>query len=153
MLLDCPPSLGVLTANALVAATHLIVPVTPRLYALKSAALLGDLVANLHRGAGATVKLLGLLVTIFDENVGLDVTLYRLLQEKIESEFGDFMFSRVIATSSAISEAETGGRPVVARTPQSPAAAAYMTVAEEVLARLRMDEAGLLGSFSGSAAA
>ncbi len=145
--------MGILTANALVAATHMIVPITPRLYALKSAAVLGDLVATLHRGAGATVKLLGFLVTLFDDKAGLDVTLYRLLQEKIESEFGDFMFASPIAFSTAISEAETGGKPVVARSPSNSAAMAYVAAAEEVLVRLRMDESGLLGSFTGPEAA
>jgi len=153
VLLDCPPSLGVLTANALVAATHMIVPVTPRLYSLKSMAQLGTLVASLHWEAGATVKLLGILVTLFDENVGLDTTLYRLLKEKIEGEFGDFMFPKPIASSVAISEAEAGGRPVVVRAPKTSAALAYVALGEEVLARLRQDEAGALGSFVGTAAA
>ena len=145
VLLDCPPSLGALTAQALVAATHMIVPVTPRLYSLKSMAQLGGLVASLHRESGATVKLLGVLVTLYDERVDLDVTLYRLLKEKVESEFGDFLFEKPIALSPVISEAEAGGKPVVTRAPQTSAAGAYLALAEEVLMRLRQDEAGASG--------
>jgi len=143
--LDCPPSLGALTATALTAATHMIVPVTPRLYSLRSMAMLGSLVAELHREQSATVKLLGVLVTLFDQNICLDVTLYHLLKERIEREFGDFMFSRTIAHSVTVSEAEAGGKPAVVRAPDSAAAAAYRVLASEMLDRLEQDRAGTLG--------
>ncbi len=152
VLLDCPPSLGLLTANALVAATHMVVPVTPRLYSLKSMAQLAARVATLHREGASSVKLLGILVTMFEENTSLDMTLYRLLKEKIEGEFGDFMFARPIARSAAISEAETGGKPLVVREPRSPAAAAHVQLAAEVMDRLRRDELGTLGALLASAA-
>ena len=127
------------------AATHLIAPVTPRLYSLKSLAQLGSVVAALHREAGATVKLLGILVTLFHENTSLDVTLYRLLRDKIEYEFGDFVFAKPIAADGAIVEAEANGRPVVVNAPDSAAAAAYATLADEVLARAHRDRMGTLG--------
>jgi chromosome partitioning protein len=150
--LDCPPSLGVLTATALTAATHMVVPVTPRLYSLKSMAMLGHLVAELHREQLATVKLLGILVTLYDDKTCLDVTLYRLLKERIDEEFGDFMFSRTIAHSVLVSEAEAGGKPVVVRAPDSVAGAAYRVLAEQVLERLGQDRAGQLGVFAGDEA-
>jgi chromosome partitioning protein len=86
VLVDCPPSLDLLTINALTAATHMIVPVTTKFYALKGMALLGDVVATLHEQIGASVKLLGILVTMFDRKTALDVTIYRLLKEKVERE-------------------------------------------------------------------
>jgi chromosome partitioning protein len=144
VLIDCPPSLDLLTINALTAATHMIVPVTTKFYALKGMALLGDLVATLHEQIGATVKLLGILVTMFDKKTALDVTIYRLLKEKIEREFGDHLFSVLIAKSVVVSEAEAGGLPVLLRDPESRAAAAYHALADEVVERLRPDVAGLL---------
>lgn len=137
VLVDCPPSLDLLTINALTAATEMIVPVTTKFYAYKGMALLGDLVATLHEQVGATVKLLGILVTMFDKNTALDVTLYRLLKEKVEREYGHFLFSTVISRSVVLSEAEAGGTPALMRDPESRAAAAYQALADEVLDRLR----------------
>ncbi len=136
VLLDSPPSLDLLTVNALTAATHMIVPVTTKFYALKGMALLGDLVATLHEQIGATVKLLGILVTMFDKKTALDTTIYRLLKEKIEREYGSYMFSTIISRSVVVSEAEAGGLPVLMRDPDSAAAGAYRGLADEGVGRL-----------------
>jgi len=144
VLLDCPPSLDLLTINALVAATHMIVPVTTKFYALKGMALLGDMVATLHEQIGANVKLLGILVTMYDKKTALDVTIYRLLKEKVEGQFGKYIFSTIITKSVAISEAEAGGFPAVIRDPESPAAEAYRALCSEVIERLRSDVSGRL---------
>jgi len=143
ILVDCPPSLDLLTINALTAATHMIVPVNTKFYALKGMALLGDLVATLHEQIGASVKLLGVLVTMFDKQTALDVTIYRLLKEKIEGAFGDYLFSTIISKSVVVSEAEAGGLPVLLREPESKAAVAYHALAGEVLDRLRFHVPGL----------
>ena len=137
VLIDCPPSLDLLTINALVAATHIIVPVTPKFYALKGMALLGDIVATLHEQLGATVRPLGVLVTMFDKSTALDLTLYRLLKEKLEREYGEYLFSSVIGKSIVVGESEAGGSPVLLREPDSPAAAAYGALADEVRDRLK----------------
>ncbi len=136
VLVDCPPSLDLLTINALTAATHMVVPVTTKFYALKGIALLGDIVATLHEQLGASVKLLGILVTMFDKNTALDVTIYRLLKEKVEREFGNYVFSTIVTRSVVVSEAEAGGLPVLLREPESPAAGAYSSFADEVVRRL-----------------
>lgn len=144
VLVDCPPSLDLLTINALTAATHMIVPVTTKFYALKGMALLGDMVATLHEQIGASVKMLGILVTMFDKKTALDVTIYRLLKEKIESDFGDYVFSTIISKSVVVSEAEAGGLPVTLRDPESPAAQAYRNFAGEVMDRLSHDVGTLI---------
>jgi chromosome partitioning protein len=144
VLIDCPPSLDLLTINALAAATHMIVPVNTKFYALKGMALLGEMVATLHEQLGATVRMLGIVVTMFDKNTALDVTIYRLLKEKIEQEFGDYMFSTLISKSVLVGEAEAGGLPVLLREPESKAASAYQSLAGEVVKRLRPEMAGLL---------
>ena len=149
VLLDCPPSLDLLTINALTAATHMIVPVNTKFYALKGMALLGDLVATLHEQIGATVKLLGILVTMFDKKTALDVTIYRLLKEKVEGEYGNYIFSTIISKSIVVSEAETGGLPVLVREPECRAATAYHELAVEIMDRLRFSIPGFVGSGTG----
>jgi chromosome partitioning protein len=139
VLIDCPPSLDLLSINALTAATHMIVPVTTKFYALKGMALLGDMVATLHEQIGANVKMLGILVTMFDKKTALDVTMYRLLKERIERDYGNYIFSTIITKSVVVSEAEAGGLPVTLREPESPAAEAYRMLAEEVMGRLDRD--------------
>jgi chromosome partitioning protein len=151
VLLDCPPSLDLLSINALTAATHMIVPVTTKFYALKGMALLGDMVATLHEQIGATVRLLGILVTMFDKKTALDVTMYRLLKERIERDYGDYIFSTIITKSVVVSEAEAGGLPVTLREPESPAAEAYRRLADEVVGRLGHD-VGLVAPMAAMAA-
>jgi chromosome partitioning protein len=102
-------------------------------------ALLGDMVATLHEQIGATVRMLGILVTMFDKKTALDVTIYRLLKEAIERDFGDYVFSTIISKSVVVSEAEAGGLPVMLREPESPAAEAHRKFADEVLDRLSHD--------------
>jgi chromosome partitioning protein len=153
VLVDCPPSLDLLTVNALTAATHMIVPVTTKFYALKGMALLGEMVATLHEQIGATVRMLGILVTMFDKNTALDVTIYRLLKEKVERDFGDFIFSTVISKSVLVGEAEAGGLPVLLREPDSKAASAYAMLAEEILRRLQPEMAGLMSATTEMASA
>lgn len=144
ILMDCPPTLDMMTVNALAAATHMIVPVTTKFYALKGMALLGDMVATLHEQIGATVRMLGIVITMFDKKTALDVTVYRLLKEKIERDFGNFIFPTVITKSVVVSEAEAGGIPVLLRDPESKAARAYQVLADEVLDRLRRDVGSML---------
>ena len=144
ILIDCPPTLDMLTVNALAAATHMIVPVTTKFYALKGMALLGDMVATLHEQIGATVRMLGIAITMFDKQTALDVTVYRLLKEKVERDFGNFIFSTLITKSVVVSEAEAGGIPVLLRDPESKAAQAYQALADEVLDRLRRDVGSML---------
>jgi len=146
VLVDCPPSLDLLTINALTAATHMIVPVTTKFYALKGIALLGEIVATLHEQLGATIKVLGILITMFDKNTALDTTIYRLLKEKVEREFGDYVFSTIITRSVVVSEAEAGGLPVLLREPESSAADAYRKLADEVVKRLGADVSATLAS-------
>jgi chromosome partitioning protein len=151
VLVDCPPSLDLLSINALTAATHMIVPVTTKFYALKGMALLGDMVATLHEQIGATVRLLGILVTMFDKKTALDVTIYRLLKERVERDYGDYIFSTIITKSVVVSEAEAGGLPVTLRDPESPAAEAYRRLADEVMSRLGHD-LGLVAPIAAMAA-
>lgn len=136
VLIDCPPSLDLITINVLVASTDIIVPVQPKLYSLKGMAALSETVATLHDQLDVKIRLLGILMCLFDRSASLDAVTYHLLKEKITREYGDFVFKNVIAKSVLISEAEAGGKPVVFADPSSPAAQAYQAVGEELLERL-----------------
>lgn len=136
VLVDCPPSLDLVTLNALVAATDMVVPVQPKLYSLKGMARLGETVATIHSQLNVQIKLLGILVCMFDRTASLDVIVHKLLRDKISREYGDFVFRTVIGKSVAVSEAETDGRPVVLHSPGSSAARAYEQVAQELWERL-----------------
>jgi len=136
VLIDCPPSLDLVTLNVLVASTDMIVPVQPKLYSLKGMARLGETVATIHSQLNVQLKLLGVLVCMYDKTASLDVTVHKLLRDKVTREYGDFVFRAAIAKSVAVSEAETDGKPVVLHSPESPAARAYEQVADELLERL-----------------
>jgi len=136
LLIDCPPAMGLITINALVASTDIIVPVQPKLYSLKGMASLGDMVVTIHTQLDVRIRLLGILMCLYDRSAALDAAVYKVLKQKITREYGDFVFHHVIAKSVLISEAEADGRPVVLANPDSPAAQAYEAVADEMLERL-----------------
>jgi len=137
MMIDCPPTLDLITHNVLIAATDLIVPVQPRFYSVQGMALLAETIRSLYRQLDPEIKLLGILVTLFDKSTALDQAIYELLKERVESEFGpDFLFKSVITRSILIGETELSDLPIVLREPGSRAAEAYQAVAEEMLARL-----------------
>jgi len=137
VLVDCPPSLGLITLNALAASTDLVVPVQPKLYSLKGMARLGETVATLYSQLELKIPLLGILVCLYDRSASLDSVVYELVKAKILRDYGDFVFHNVIAKSVLVSEAEADGRPVVVADPESAAARAYEAVAEEMLQRLQ----------------
>jgi len=136
VLVDCPPAMDLITINALVASTDIIVPVQPKLYSLKGMAGLGDMVATIHTQLDVRIRLLGILMCLYDRSAALDAVVYKALKEKITREYGDFVFHNVVAKSVLVSEAEADGRPVVLADPESPAAQAYEAVADEMLERL-----------------
>jgi chromosome partitioning protein len=140
VLVDCPPSLDLITINSLVAATDIIVPVQPKLYSLKGMARLGETIATLYYQLQVRIRLLGVLVCLYDRSACLDGVIHDLLKQKVTREYGDFVFHNIIAKSVLISEAEAGGKPVVIADPESAAAHAYEAVAEELLDRLERSQ-------------
>jgi chromosome partitioning protein len=137
VLVDCPPSLDLITLNALAASTDIVVPVQPKLYSLKGMARLGETIATLYSQLELRIPLLGILVCLYDRSASLDSVVYELVKAKILRDYGDFVFHNVIAKSVLVSEAEADGRPVVVADPESAAARAYEAVAEEMLQRLQ----------------
>jgi chromosome partitioning protein len=130
-LLDCPPSLGPLTVDALVAADRLIVPVQTEYYALEGVADLMETVAMIQRELNPGLTIAGMLLTMHDGRTRLSRDVERDLRE----HFPKLVFDTVIPRNVRISEAPSFGRPVIHHDPHSAGAGAYFDLAKEVAAR------------------
>jgi len=128
--IDCPPSLGLLTLNALIASTDVIVPVQVHYYAMEGLKQLFE-TANIikERFQPCNIKILGLLLT-FVESRNL---LSRQIQKQMREFFGNLVFDTVIHTSVRLAEAPSAGEPVLTYAPDSRAAAEYKALAEEII--------------------
>lgn len=128
--IDCPPSLGVLTLNALVTSTDVIVPVQVHYYALEG---LKRLLETIHiirdRFHPYSVENISLLLTFVDERT----TFSRQIQQQMREIFGDLVFDAVIHRSVRLAEAPSAGEPVLRYAPHSRGAADYRAVASEIL--------------------
>jgi chromosome partitioning protein len=131
VLVDCPPSLGMLTINALAAANRLIVPVQCEYYALEGLAQLLETVELIRARVNPRLSLTGLLLTMHDGRTRLSADVAR----EVRSHFGPKVFASVIPRSVRIAEAPSHGRPISTYDPRSTGAEAYYRVALEVVER------------------
>jgi chromosome partitioning protein len=130
-LLDCPPSLGPLTVNALVAADRVIVPVQAEYFALEGLAGLLDTLSLVQRELNARLTVAGMLLTMHDGRT-------RLAQEverEVREHFPELVFDTVIPRNVRIGEAPSFGKPVIHHDPHCAGADAYFELAKEVAAR------------------
>ena len=130
-LLDCPPSLGPLTVNALVAADRVIVPVQTEYYALEGLAGLLDTLSLVQRELNSRLTVAGMLLTMHDARTKLAQDVEREVRE----HFPQLVFDTVIPRSVRLGEAPSYGRPVIHHDPHSSGAEAYFELAKEVAAR------------------
>jgi len=130
-LLDCPPSLGPLTVDALAAADRLIVPVQTEYYALEGVADLLETVGMIQRELNPRLTIAGMLLTMHDGRTRLSRDVERDLRE----HFPKLVFDTVIPRNVRIGEAPSFGRPVIHHDPHSVGAGAYFDLAKEVAAR------------------
>ena len=134
-LLDCPPSLGPVTLNALVAADRVIVPVQAEYLALEGLVQFLDTVRLLRRELNPRLVLTGVVITMHDERTKLAQDVERQLRE----HFAELMFRTVIPRSVRVAEAPSFGLPVVAHAPSSRGSVAYRELALELAERERAD--------------
>jgi chromosome partitioning protein len=130
-LLDCPPSLGPLTVNALVAADRVIVPVQAEYFALEGLAGLLDTLSLVRRELNPRLTVAGMLLTMHDGRT-------RLAQEverEIREHFPELVFDTVIPRNVRVGEAPSFGKPVIHHDPHCAGADAYFELAKEVAAR------------------
>jgi chromosome partitioning protein len=129
-LLDCPPSLGPLTVNALVAADRLIVPVQTEYYALEGLAALLDTVALVQRELNPRLRVAGMLLTMHDNRTRLG----RDVAAEVRAHFPELLFDTVIPRNVRISEAPSFGVPITVHDPHCAGSDAYVALAKEVAA-------------------
>jgi chromosome partitioning protein len=129
--LDCPPSLGPVTVNALVAADRVLVPVQAEYLALEGLAQFLETLDLLRRELNPALVLTGLLITMRDERTRLAQDVERELRQ----HFGELVFRTVIPRSVRIAEAPSFSVPAVEHAPGSPGSAAYRELAAEVVER------------------
>jgi chromosome partitioning protein len=130
-ILDCPPALGPLTINALVASDRVIVPVQTEYFALEGLAGLLDTLALVQRELNPRLTIAGMLLTMHDArtNLGRDV------EREVREHFPTLVFDTVIPRNVRISEAPSFGVPVIHHDPHCSGADAYFELAKEVAAR------------------
>jgi len=129
--LDCPPSLGPLTINALAAADRVIVPVQTEYFALEGLAGLLDTLKLIQRELNPRLTVAGMLLTMHDGRTRLSQDVEREARE----HFPDLVFDTVIPRNVRLGEAPSFGRPIIHHDPHSAGADAYFDLAKEVAAR------------------
>ena len=132
VLIDCQPSLGLLTLNALCAADWVLVPLECEFFALRGVALLMDTIDKVQRRLNPNLRVMGVLATMFD---GRTVHAREVLQ-RLQDGFGDKVFATVVNRTIKFPETSVAGMPITRYAPSSTAAQAYRDLAEEVLAKL-----------------
>lgn len=133
VLVDCPPSLGILTLNALAAADGLLVPLQCEYYALEGLTMLHRVLSQLRAaGVNPALEVFGVVMTMFDARTKLS---HEVVNE-VRGQLGERVFQTVIPRSTRLAEAPSFGKPIIHYDPYSAGAAAYEVLAQEVLARL-----------------
>ncbi len=132
MLIDCPPSLGLLTVNALAAADEVIIPVQCEYLALEGLGHLSHTIRLVQANLNPVLRIRGIVLTMFDGRTNLA----RQVEEEVRRHF-DNTFRAVIPRSVRLSEAPSHGEPIQVYDPRSPGAQAYEELADELLAQLR----------------
>lgn len=135
ILVDCPPSLGVITLNALTAADGVLVPLQCEYYALEGISMLNRIMAQLHDNAiNPRLELIGVAMTMFDGRTKLS----QQVVGEVREHFGERVFETMIPRSTRLAEAPSYGKPIIHYDKYSSGAAAYELLAQEVLGRLKL---------------
>jgi chromosome partitioning protein len=132
ILIDCPPALGLLTINALTAATHVFIPVQTEYYALEG---LGQLLGTVQRVREATnprLELLGVVLTMYDKRTSLS----EQVKAEIKTHFGDKLFASIVPRNIRLAEAPSYGKTIFEHDKWSKGSRAYGKVAKELMQRI-----------------
>jgi chromosome partitioning protein len=133
--LDCPPSLGLLTVNAAVAADSLLIPIQCEYYALEGLGLLTHTIDLLRRELNPDLAIAGIVMTLFDARL----TLATQVVDEVRKRFGEETFDTVVPRNVRLSEAPSHGLPISRYDPASRGATAYRRLAEEFDARMQRE--------------
>lgn len=133
ILVDCPPSLGILTMNAFAAADGLLVPLQCEYYALEGISMMNRVLTQLRAsGVNPRLEIFGVVMTMFDGRTKLSQEVVR----EVRGQLGDRVFETVIPRSTRLAEAPSFGKPIIHYDKYSASAAAYELLAQEVIARV-----------------
>jgi chromosome partitioning protein len=131
VIIDCPPALGLLTVNALVASTHLLIPIQSSYFALEGTDDLLETFEKVRQRPNPELQILGVVITMHDRRTALG----RDIQEQIRKVFGDKVFRTVISKSVRLEESPAYKESIFAFAPESSGAAEYYRLCEEVMDR------------------
>ncbi|NMA68140.1 MAG: ParA family protein [Desulfitobacterium sp.] len=130
--IDCPPSLGLLTLNALTAATDVLIPVQCEYYALEGLSLLMDTIFRVKKSLNPKLNIFGALLTMFDARTNLSIQVV----DEVKKYFKNRVFSTIVPRNVRLSEAPSHGKPIILYDRRSRGAEVYRDLAEEVLERV-----------------
>jgi chromosome partitioning protein len=132
VIIDCPPSLGLLTINGLTAATSVLVPVQAEYYALEGLSQLLNTIQAVKGSTNPSLELLGIVLTMFDKRNSLS----EQVEQEVSNYFGDKLFKTVVPRNVRLAEAPSYGRTIHEHDRWSKGARAYKALAKEVRERL-----------------
>ena len=127
--IDSPPSLGLLTVNALVAADSVIIPIQCEYYALEGVSQLNHTIGMVQKSVNPSLKIEGVLLTMYDSRLNLS----RQVQEEAQRFFGNVVYETVINRNVKLAEAPSFGKPIVLYDILSAGAENYLNLAKEIL--------------------
>jgi chromosome partitioning protein len=131
VVIDCPPALGLLTVNALVAATHLLIPIQSSYFALEGTDDLLETIEKVRQRPNPELRILGVVITMHDRRTALA----RDIREQIRKVFGDKVFKTVISKSVRLEESPAYRESIFTFAPDSSGATEYYSLCEEVIDR------------------
>lgn len=138
VLIDCPPSLGLLTINALTAAHSVLVPIQTEYYALEGVTALMDTISRIQRSVNRDLQLEGLLLTMYDGRTNLSLQ----VAAQVKKHFKGRVFSTLIPRNVRLGEAPSHGQPIHVYDPRSAGTEAYRALAQELIRRVEGDGKG-----------
>jgi chromosome partitioning protein len=131
VVIDCPPALGLLTVNALVASSHLLIPIQSSYFALEGTDDLLETIEKVRQRPNPELQILGVVITMHDKRTALA----RDIQDQIRKVFGDKVFRTVISKSVRLEESPAYRESIFTFAPESSGAAEYYSLCEEVIDR------------------
>jgi chromosome partitioning protein len=131
IVIDCPPTLGLLTVNALVAATHLLIPIQSSYFALEGTDDLLETIEKVRARANPALRILGVVITMHDKRTALA----RDIRSQIQKVFGGKVFKTVITKSVRLEESPAYKESIFTFAPESTGATEYYSLCEEVIDR------------------
>jgi chromosome partitioning protein len=150
VLVDCPPSLGLLTLNTLTAADSVLIPIQCEFYALEGLSQLLNTVRHVQRGLNRSLEIEGVLLTMYDKRLNLS----RQVAEEAREYFGGRVYRTRIPRNVRLAEAPSFGQPIVQYDVLSAGAQSYLSLAREIMARSNGEPASRpAGSRKGQATA